>query len=111
MSSSDWMAGWPIPTPPLSPYHTLMACRLVVLDKSPGVRPVGIGETIRLDFAKLLMRAEEKQAKTAGGNLQMCAGVYAGIEGSTHALGQQRLERSRARRCEEVVRVTEEEEE
>ena len=72
-----------------------MACRLVVLDKQPGLRPVVIGETLRRDLAKLVIRAAGDQAKTACGNLQMCVGLEAGIEGSTHAMGQRRLERVR----------------
>ena len=77
-----------------------MACRLVALDKRPGVRPVGIGETLRRALAKLIMRSAGDQAKTARGNLQLCAGLEAGIEGATHAVGQRMLERVRARRVE-----------
>ena len=43
------------------------------------------------------MRAAREQAKTACGNLQMCAGLEAGIEGDTHAVGQRRLKRVRER--------------
>ena len=39
------------------------------------------------------MRAAGDQAKTACGNLQLCAGFEAGIEGATQAVGQRRLER------------------
>ena len=81
---------WP---PPYAAYRALMACHLVALDKRPGVRPVGIGETLRRDLAKLVMRASGYQAKTACGNLQMYAGLEAGIEGATHAVGQRRLAR------------------
>ena len=77
-----------------------MACCLVALDKSPGVRPVGIGETLRRALIKLVMKAAGDQAKTVCGNLQMCAGLEAGIEGATHAVGQRRLERMRERRVE-----------
>ena len=62
---------------------------------------MGIGETLRQDLFKLVIRAAGYQAKTACGNIQICAGLEAGIVGSTHAVGQQRLERSRARRSEE----------
>ena len=71
-----WMANSP---PPWAAYCALMACCLVALDKRPGVRPVGIGETIRRALAKLVMRAAGDQAKTACGNLQLCAGLEAGI--------------------------------
>ena len=47
------------------------------------------------------MRAAGDQAKTACGELQMCAGLENGIEGATHAVGQWRAERVRARRVEE----------
>ena len=89
-SLADWMTN---SSPPWSAYRALMACRLVALDKRPGVRPVGIGETLRRTLAKLVMRAAGDQAKTACGNLQLCAGLEAGIEGDTHTLGQRRVER------------------
>ena len=53
-SLADWMANSP---PPWAAYRALMACRLVALDKRPGVRPMGIGETLRRAIAKLVMRA------------------------------------------------------
>ena len=78
-------------SPPWSAHRALMVCRLVVLDNSPGVCPVGIGETLHQALAKLVMRAAGDQAKMACGNLQLYAGLKAGIEGETHAVGQQRL--------------------
>ena len=54
---------------------------------------MGIGETLRRALAKLAMRAAGEQSKTACGNLQLCAGLEAGIEGATHAVGQRRVER------------------
>ena len=78
------------------------------------MRPVGIGETLRRALAKLVMRAAGDQAKTECGNLQLCAGLEAGIEGATHAVGQRRLERVRERRVEveeeESTKAEEEEE-
>ena len=82
-SLADWIAN---SYPPWAPYSTLMACCLVALDKRPGVRPVGIGEMLRWALAKLVMRAVGDQANTACGNLQLCAGLEAGIEGATHIL-------------------------
>ena len=50
------------------------------------------------------MRASGDQANKPCGNLELCAGLKAGIDGATHAMGQQILERSRLRKSvEEVV--------
>ena len=75
-----------------------MACHIVALDKLPGVRPLGIGETLRRALAKLVMRAARDQAKTACVNLQLCAGLESGIEGATHDAGHCRMERVQGRR-------------
>ena len=48
---------------------------------------MGIVEMLFRYLAKLVMRAAGYQAKTACGNLQLCAGLWAGIEGATHAVG------------------------
>ena len=66
---------------------------------------MGIEETLRQALAKLVMRAAGDQAKTVCGNLQLCAGLNAGKEGATHAVGQRRLAHVRERR-----EATEEEE-
>ena len=79
-SLADWMAN---SSPPWAACRALMACRLIALDKRPGVRPVGIGETLRRALAKLVMRAAGEQAKSTYGNLQLCAGLKADIEGAT----------------------------
>ena len=85
---AEWMAN---SSPPWAAYLTLMVYRLVALDKITGVRPVGIGETIRQVLAKLVMRAAGYQAKTVCGNLQLCSGLEAGIEGATHDVGQRKI--------------------
>ena len=92
---SDWVIN---PSPPWAAYRALMAFRLVAMDKRPRVRPVGIGETLRRDLAKLVMREAGYQENTACENLQLYASLKAGIEGATHAVGKRNLERSRERR-------------
>ena len=98
---ADWMAN---SSPPWATYRALIACRLVALDKMPGVRPVGIRETLRRALAKLVMRAAGYQEKMACGNLQLRVGIEADVEGETHAVGQQRMDRSGARQREEEAR-------
>ena len=100
----DWLTGWLTPPPPWSAYCALMLCRLVALDKRPGVHPVGIGEMLCRSLAKLVMREAGDQAKTACGNLQLCVGLEASIDGATHALGQRRIERARQRQSNEEER-------
>ena len=71
-----------------------------------------IGEMLRWALTKLIMRAAGGQAKKACGNLQLCAGLEAGIQGATHAVGQKRIERKiQIRSNEEARRPGEEEEE
>ena len=105
---ADWMDN---SSPPWAAYHSLMACFLVALDKRPGFRPVGIGETLRWDLAKLVLRAAEDRVKTVCGYLQLCAGLEAGIEGENHAIRHRRLEWSRQRRSAEEEGSPDEEEE
>ena len=56
---------------------------------------MGIGETLRRALDTLVIREAGDQVKTVCGNLQLCAGLEANIEGATHAEGQRRLERVR----------------
>ena len=56
-----------------------MAFRLTVLDKDPGMRPVGIGEMLRQALAKLAIRESRDQVKKACENMQLFAGLEAGI--------------------------------
>ena len=63
-----------------------MACRLVALDKQPGVRPLGIGEVWRRGLAKCILVICGEDAKSACGSTNLCAGLKAGIEGALHAV-------------------------
>ena len=49
---TTWLA---TSNPPWAVYRALMACRLVALDKQPGVRPLGIGEIYCHLMAKSLL--------------------------------------------------------
>ena len=57
-----------------------LACRLIPLDKQPGVRPIGIGEVLRPVIGKIVMKLLRKDILKATGSLQLCAGQDAGSE-------------------------------
>ncbi len=51
-----------------------VACRLIALDKCPGVRPIGIGETARRIIGKAIASTLKEDIQDAAGPLQVCAG-------------------------------------
>ena len=64
----------------------LLACRLIPLDKSPGVRPIGIGECIRRIIGKAVMSVIKFDVMEVAGNLQLCAGQTSGCEAAVHSM-------------------------
>ena len=68
-----------------------IAGRLIPLDKGAdknghlGVRPIGIGETLRRIVGKSVMMVFKKDVQAAGGCLQTCTGIRSGIEAAIHA--------------------------
>ena len=56
------------------------ACRLIPLDKNPGVRPIGIGEVLRRIIGKSIISVIRPDIVESAGNLQLCAGQPAGCE-------------------------------
>ena len=65
-----------------------VACRLIALDKCPGVRPIGIGETVRRIIGRAITRILSNDIQTAAGPLQLCAGYQSGCESAVHAMRQ-----------------------
>ena len=66
--------------------RSFVACRLIPLDKKPGVRPIGVCEVVRRIIGKALMKVIGKEVLQAAGPLQLCAGQNAGSEAAIHAL-------------------------
>ena len=64
------------------------ACRLILLDKKPGVRPIGVGEVLHRIIGKTLSVMFKEEIKEAAGPLQVCAGHSAGSEAAIHAMNQ-----------------------
>ena len=63
-----------------------VACRLIALDKQPGVCPIGIGETIRCIVNKAITEALRDNIEEAAGSLQLCAGQLSGCEAAVDAM-------------------------
>ena len=62
------------------------ACQLIPLDKNPGMRPIGIGETIHKIIGKAILNICNNQVFEAVGCLQLCGGLECGIECAIHAM-------------------------
>lgn len=69
-----------------SPLHAFIACRLIPLDKNPGVRPIGVCEIVRRIIGKLVVNVLSHDIRVAAGPLQVCAGQPAGSEAAIHAI-------------------------
>ena len=69
--------------------HTLeafLACRLIPLDKKPGLRPIGVGEILRRIAGKAVVSIIREDILLSVGSLQVCAGHEAGCEAAVHAM-------------------------
>ena len=66
------------------------ACRLIALDKCPGVRPIGVCEVARRIISKAILAIIKPEIQEAAGTLQLCAGQEAGCEAAcaVHALSR-----------------------
>ena len=63
-----------------------IACRLIPLDKCPGVRPIGVGEVPRRIIAKAILQIIGGDVEETAGALQLCAGQDGGCEAAVHAM-------------------------
>ena len=65
---------------------TLVACRLIPLNKCLGVRPISVGEVLRCIIGKAMMRIAGLDVVIAAGSSQVCAGLEGGCKAATHAM-------------------------
>ena len=66
--------------------ESYISCRLIPLDKDPGVRPIGVGEVLRRIIGKTISAFFKEEQRQAAGPLQVCAGFSGGAEAATHAM-------------------------
>jgi len=64
----------------------LLACRLIALNKNPGVRPIGIGDTARRIIAKAILTITKTDIQDAAVSVQLCASQISGIEAAVHVV-------------------------
>ena len=64
----------------------LVACRLILLDKSPGVRPIGVGEVLRRIIGKVILTVLKSNILNVTDYQQLCAGLEPGCEVAVHAV-------------------------
>ena len=62
------------------------AARLIPLDKSPGVRPIAVGEVFRRIIGKAVARVVERDVLDSTAPLQLCVGVPSACEAAIHAM-------------------------
>ena len=66
--------------------EAFLACKLIPLDKNPGVRPIGIGELTRRTLGGTVMTTFRRNILESAGDLQLYAGQRAGFEAAVYAL-------------------------
>ena len=69
-----------------SSLESLLACRLIPLNKFPGLRPIGVGEILRRVIGKAVISINRDSIIKSVGSLQVCAGHEAGCEAAVHAM-------------------------
>ena len=72
--------------PPWVVYQSFMAGQLIGIDKEPGVRSVGVGETCFRMVVKCVLSVAGTEAKYACGMEKFCILMEAIIEGGFHAM-------------------------
>ena len=66
--------------------QSFIACRLIPLSKSPGVRPIRICETLRRIIGKAIMKLVGPEIQSVEGTSQLCAGQKSGCEIAVHLM-------------------------
>ena len=66
--------------------ESFIACRLIPLDKRPGLRPIEVGEALRRISGKAVMILLKKDVLQEAGSLQLCDEQVAGSEVAIHGM-------------------------
>ena len=63
-----------------------VSCRLIPLDKNPGVRPIGVGEVLCRNVDKCIRWVLKEDIQLAAGPLQMATGLQSRVEVAIHSM-------------------------
>ena len=66
--------------------ESLLAYKLISLNKNLGLRLIGVGEVLRRIPEKVVMMVSKKDNMKATGSLQVCAGQESGAEVAIHVI-------------------------
>jgi len=83
---AHWVVWLSNDSPPFAAYRAVNSARMLAADKKPGVHPLACGEIWMRLWADCLNTETKVGATTACGNVNLCAGLRAGIEGNLHAV-------------------------
>ena len=72
------------------------ACRIITLNKNPGVGPIGIGAVMRKIIGRTIIKCLKNELILLISNYQLCLGQKCGIEYTIHALRDQNSKTSAA---------------
>ena len=67
-----------------SGFSTFLSCKLIALNKNPGVKPISVCEMLRRIVAKAALMILLQDIIEAVGSRQLCAGHCAGVEAAVH---------------------------
>ena len=68
-------------------FEAILSCRIIPLDKNPGLRPIGVGEILRRIAGKVVVVSLVRgDVFYSVGSLQVCGGHEAGCEAAIHAM-------------------------
>ena len=79
----DWLSNG---SPPYAAYRVVNTVHTIALDKTSGVRPLGVGESWMRLWSDCSHTKTKVAATNACGNTQLCAGLWSGIEANLHAV-------------------------
>ena len=69
-----------------STLEAYIACKLIPLNKNPGIRPIGVGETLRRIIGKAICWVLKDDIQNAAGPLQVATGLESVAEAAIHAM-------------------------